>query len=198
MVSRGATWVVVLIKDFATAKQRLGPALNPIERQELAWANAILALEAAQAGDRVLAVCGSPAAAELAAQAGAEVLLEEEQQGQNQAAQRGITRVLAEGATSMLLLSSDLPYVTRSEIQNMLVAAEALDRPAALAAPANGRGGTNALFLNPPDALGLHFGQDSLAQFQRDAAERKVSFALHESPALAIDLDEPADLVTKL
>ena len=64
----------------------------------------------------------------------------------------------------------------------------------ALAAPATGRGGTNALYLCPPSAVDLHFGDASLEKFARDAAERQVRFQLFESPRLALDLDEPSDL----
>jgi 2-phospho-L-lactate guanylyltransferase (CobY/MobA/RfbA family) len=76
----------------------------------------------------------------------------------------------------------------------MLAAAGRLDRPAVLAAPATGRGGTNALYLGPPDAIELHFGDDSLRRFERDAANRGVRFELFEAPELALDLDEPSDL----
>lgn len=194
MKRAAATWVVVLLKDFGSAKQRLRPALDPMQRRELAVHNARLALEAARAGDHVLAVCGGAEPAALARRAGVEVLLEDEPGGQNPAAQRGLERARAGGAGSVLLLSSDLPLVSPSAVRTMLAEARALGDPAVLAAPATGRGGTNALYLRPPDAVGLHFGDDSLGKFARDAAARSVRFALHESPALALDLDEPSDL----
>jgi 2-phospho-L-lactate guanylyltransferase len=190
----GSTWVVVLVKDFSEAKQRLRPALGPEQRRDLAQRNASLGLGAARAGDRVLAVCGSEAAAEAARQAGAEALLEARPSGQNPAARLGIAHAAARGAGAVLLLSSDLPLVTRRVVAGMLAAARRLGRPAVLAAPATGRGGTNALYLCPPDAIELHFGDDSLAKFSRDAAARGVRFELYESPRLALDLDEPADL----
>jgi 2-phospho-L-lactate guanylyltransferase len=194
MTRAAATWVVVLLKDFASAKQRLRPALDPGQRRELAVQNARLALEAARAGDHALAVCGGAEPALLARRAGVEVLLEEEPAGQNRAAERGLEWARAGGAASVLLLSSDLPLVSAGVLRTMLAAARGLGTPAVLAAPATGRGGTNALFLRPPDAVGLHFGDDSLGKFARDAASRGVRFALHESPALALDLDEPSDL----
>jgi 2-phospho-L-lactate guanylyltransferase (CobY/MobA/RfbA family) len=63
-----------------------------------------------------------------------------------------------------------------------------------VAAPALGRGGTNALYLHPPDAITLHFGSDSLAAFRKEAETKGVNFSIHRSEALALDLDEPADL----
>jgi 2-phospho-L-lactate guanylyltransferase (CobY/MobA/RfbA family) len=60
--------------------------------------------------------------------------------------------------------------------------------------PAVGRGGTNALYLRPPDVIGLHFGADSLASFRLESESKGVNFVVHESEAMALDLDEPADL----
>jgi 2-phospho-L-lactate/phosphoenolpyruvate guanylyltransferase len=194
MSRTAATWVVVLLKDFDSAKQRLRPALDPAQRRELAVHNARLALEAARAGDHVLAVCGGPEPADLAQRAGVEVLLEDEPAGQNRAAERGLERARAGAAAAVLLLSSDLPLVSANALRTMLAQGRALGHPAVLAAPATGRGGTNALYVRPPDAVGLHFGDDSLGKFARDAGARGVRFALHESPALALDLDEPSDL----
>jgi 2-phospho-L-lactate/phosphoenolpyruvate guanylyltransferase len=185
---------VVLVKDFQAAKQRLSPALEQAERSELARRNAALALAAARAAGHVLAVAGSEPAAELARLAGAEVLLEAEPRGQNPAARLGIEHALSRGARAVLVLSSDLPLVTRRAVARMLAAARQLPVPAAVAAAASGRGGTNALYLSPPDALGLHFGEDSLAQFEREARQRGCAFRVHRSPALALDLDEPDDL----
>ena len=76
----------------------------------------------------------------------------------------------------------------------ILQVAGRLKGPVVVAAPAIGRGGTNALYLRPPDAIGMHFGDDSLAKFQEDAEARGVRFAVHHSDAIALDLDEPSDL----
>lgn len=189
-----STWVVVLVKDFGSAKQRLEPALDPGERMELARTNAARAIRAAAAGDRILVVAGSEEAATLAADLGAETLVEPRQEGQNVAAQRGIGRAVEAGADAVLLLSSDLPLVTRQAVRQVLDAAGRLAPPAVMAVPAVGRGGTNALYLHPPRAIGLHFGADSLAAFRLEAQREGVRFVVHRSAALALDLDEPADL----
>ncbi|TMD14351.1 MAG: 2-phospho-L-lactate guanylyltransferase [Chloroflexi bacterium] len=188
------TWVVVLIKDFDSAKQRLRPALGVKSRRALARGNARLAVSAAAAGDHVLVVAGGDEVAEMAGSWGAEVLLEPREEGQNVAAKRGIDRALAGGAEAVLLLSSDLPLVTEDAVREMLQSAARHASPVAMAAPATGRGGTNALYLRPPDAIGLHFGDESLAQFRADAQKRGVKFVLFRSEAMALDIDEPADL----
>ena len=188
------TWVVVLIKDFDAAKQRLSPAMGARSRRALSRRNAKLAVEAAHAGERVLVVAGGEEVGELATTWGAEVLLEPREEGQNVAARRGINRAIERGAGAVMLLSSDLPMVTRDAVKALLDSAAGLKGPVVVAAPAIGRGGTNALYLRPPDAIGLHFGDDSFAKFRDDAAARGVQFVVHESDALALDLDEPSDL----
>jgi 2-phospho-L-lactate/phosphoenolpyruvate guanylyltransferase len=188
------TWVIVLIKDFDSAKQRLRPALGTKSRRSLARRNAHLAVAAAAAGDYVLVVAGSEEVAETARTWGADILLEPHEDGQNMAAQRGIEQAQSRGAAGVMLLSSDLPLVTPTAVRELLLAAERHPAPVAVAVPAIGRGGTNALYLRPPGAIGLHFGDDSLAKFQEDADARGVKFVIHHSDAMALDLDEPSDL----
>ena len=145
-------------------------------------------------GRPVLAVCGSAEAAAEARQAGAETLVEATPSGQNPAARAGIDAVRDRGGEAVLLLSSDLPLVTREALDRVVELGEAAGPRSVVAAAATGRGGTNALYLRPPDVIGLHFGDDSLPKFERDARERGVAFQVHESEELALDLDEPSDL----
>jgi 2-phospho-L-lactate guanylyltransferase len=189
-----SAWVVVLIKDFASAKQRLQPALGPQARRDLARRNAMLAVQAAAAGDHVLVVAGSDEVAKLAQGWGAEIVLEPRQEGQNVAAARGIARAVEGGADAVLLLSSDLPLVTIDAVRDVLESGAQLGTPVAMAVPAVGRGGTNALYLRPPGAITLNFGADSLAKFRHEAETRQVNFVVHHSDAMALDLDEPGDL----
>src|SRR5260370_14911816 len=186
-----STWVVVLVKDFDSAKQRLGPALDPAQRRARARRSATGAIRAAAAGDRRLVVAGGDEAAELALALGAEVLVEPRQEGQNVAAQRGIGHAIGGGAGSVLLLSSDLPLVTKTSVRELLAVAGRIAPPVVVAVPAAGRGGSNPLYLHPPRAIGLHFGADSLSAFRREAQSRGVGFVSYRSPAVAADLDEP-------
>jgi 2-phospho-L-lactate guanylyltransferase len=187
-------WIVVLVKDFGSAKQRLEPALDARARRTLARRNAERAIRAAGAGEHRLVVAGSAEVATMAERLGSDFVVEPRQEGQNPAARRGIRHATQAGADAVLLLSSDLPLVTRRSITELLRTVDATPGPLVVAAAAVGRGGTNALYLRPPDVIDMHFGDDSLAGFRHDAAARGVQFAIHRSAALALDLDEPADL----
>jgi 2-phospho-L-lactate guanylyltransferase len=188
------TWVIVLVKDFGSAKQRLGPALDPAARRALARRNAQRAIRAAAAGEHRLVVAGNEEAADVARRLGADFIVEPRPEGQNIAARRGIDHAVAHGASAVLLLSSDLPFVQRGAVREVLAAAEVEEGLVAIAVPAIGRGGTNALYLRPPDVIDLHFGGDSLTLFRHDAERRGVRFVIHESAQMALDLDEPQDL----
>ncbi|MHB8490213.1 MAG: 2-phospho-L-lactate guanylyltransferase [Candidatus Dormibacteria bacterium] len=189
-----ATWIVVLIKDFHTAKSRLAPALAPSNRRALAEANAARALDAALDVAATIAVCGSADAAALARVMGAVVVSEPVPGGQNAAATLGLAEVTARGGEAALLLSSDLPLVTASGLQRLLRRAAAESGALALAVPALGRHGTNALFLRPPGEFDLQFGDASLPRFAEEARHRRRTFVIHQEASLALDLDEPSDL----
>lgn len=188
------TWVIVLIKDFDSAKQRLMPVLDAPSRQALARANAERAIVASGAGAHRVVVAGSEEVASLARGMGVHAIVEPRQEGQNVAAARGIAFAVESGAEAVLLLSSDLPLVTGAAVSEVLAAGSHMEAPVAVAVPAIGRGGTNALYLRPPDAVTLHFGSESLAKFRHEAEDRGVNFSIHHSDAMALDLDEPADL----
>lgn len=187
-------WVIVLVKDLDQAKQRLGDVLDAKARRALALRNAERAIRAAGAGDYRLVVGGSAEVKEIAERLGVQAVIERRQQGQNVAARLGIKHALEGKARAVLILSSDLPLVTAKSVREMLNAASRVATPAVVAAPAIGRGGTNALYISPPDAISLHFGADSLTAFRNEAESKGVNFAVHKSDAIALDLDEPEDL----
>lgn len=191
---KAGTWVIVLIKDLDHAKQRLGDVLDPKARRALALRNAERAIRAAAAGDHPLVIGGSAEVKEIARRLGVDAVIERRQQGQNVAAKLGISHALKSKARSVLILSSDLPLVTPKSVKEMLSVARRVIPPAVVAAPALGRGGTNALYISPPDAISLHFGADSLSAFRKDAETKGVNFTVYKSDALALDLDEPDDL----
>ncbi len=186
------TRVILLVKDFTAAKSRLGRVLDPASRTLIAGDFALAALAAV--GPGALVVAGSERVAAIARSNGNEVVVEERSSGQNPAAKLGIAAALERGADAVLLLSSDLPLIETRIIERLLTWADGLTRPVVVAVPAIGRGGTNALYLAPPDAIGLHFGEDSLAKFESDARSHGVPFEIYDSPELALDIDEPADL----
>src|SRR5437868_2150541 len=67
-------------------------------------------------------------------------------------------------------------------------------RTAVAVAPDRADVGTNALLLRPPRALVPAFGPASFDRHRAAARARGLSVAIVRLPALALDLDTPADL----
>jgi 2-phospho-L-lactate guanylyltransferase len=55
-------------------------------------------------------------------------------------------------------------------------------------------GGTNALLLRPPHAIGFAFGEGSFARHCAMAAAAGLPCHVYESATLALDVDHPEDL----
>jgi 2-phospho-L-lactate guanylyltransferase (CobY/MobA/RfbA family) len=67
-------------------------------------------------------------------------------------------------------------------------------RALVVVAPADARGGTNALLVTPPNLIDPKFGETSLEAHLRAAAQADATVQLVHDPALAFDLDTPDDL----
>jgi 2-phospho-L-lactate guanylyltransferase (CobY/MobA/RfbA family) len=55
--------------------------------------------------------------------------------------------------------------------------------------------GTNALLLSPPDVIGLRFGYDSFSYHLGQVAARRLPAHVIENERIALDIDEPKDLL---
>ena len=187
-------WIVVLIKDFTTAKSRLASVLEPSARRRLAEMTAARALDAALALAPTLAVCGSIEAADLARQHGAALVVEPSPSGQNPAAMRGLAEVAERGAEAALLLSSDLPLVDDgrarggcSRTPSSRAASSSPRRPTAARAP------TRCICDRPATSRSTSARPRCRSSRRRhESAGRR--FIVHEDPSLGLDLDEPSDL----
>ena len=185
------TWAVLPVKPFEEAKSRLDAVLSASERHDLARGLLLHALEALRdcdAIDHVLVVSSDPAALMLATQHGA-ATLEETHSGLNQALVEARRHAVERGAQSLLVLASDLPLVSTSDIDALFAAADA----SVVIAPDRRRQGTNALLLRPPEAIPFAFGEDSFAR-HLDLALAAGLVAIEVSlPGLAFDVDLSED-----
>ncbi len=186
---------ILPVKRFAEAKRRLATGLDDERRVALATAMLEDVLEAigeARAIERTIVVSGDPAAQEIAAGAGAEVIPDPADEGHVEAALAGIAHAEVDGTAAVVLLPGDCPLLDPRELDRLLTGVP--ERYVAIVPDRHGEG-TNALFLSPPDAIRPAFGEGSRARHVAAAREAGVPFAVEELPSLALDLDTPADLV---
>ncbi len=187
--------VVLPVKRFAEAKQRLAAGMDDERRKALVAAmleDTLGAIGAARAVERTIVVSGEPRAQELAAAAGVEVLPDPSDEGHVTAALAGIARAEADGAECVVLLPGDCPLLDPRELDRLLTGL-----PASFVAvvPDRHGSGTNALVLAPPGAIRPAFGEGSRDRHVAAAREAGVPYAVEELPSLALDLDTPADVV---
>jgi 2-phospho-L-lactate guanylyltransferase len=186
---------VVPVKRFALAKSRLASGVDANRKPELVEAMVADVLEAigrARSIERTIVVSQEPAAAGLAAAAGAELVDDFDDAGHVTAALAGIAVAEAAGARCVALLPGDCPLLDPRELDKMLTGVP--DRYVAVIPDRHGTG-TNALVLAPPSAIEPSFGEGSRERHVAAARAAGIPYGVEELASLGLDLDTPADIV---
>lgn len=192
-------YLLIPVKDLTRAKQRLAALMTQEERTRLAWAmleNTFAATARVRTVDRVAIVTLYPPAIELAQKFGMEVILETEQISESASVDFGSRELAKRGAESVLRLPIDLPLITAEDIETVLAA----DKPesSVVIVPSRDGTGTNAILRRPPTLFPSHFGTGSLAKHIKEARDVNAACKLLELPRIALDIDEPEDVVELL
>jgi 2-phospho-L-lactate guanylyltransferase len=192
---RPQTFAILPVKRFGVAKVRLGDELSGGTRRALAEAmvtDVLMALRRTPAVAEVLLVTSEPAAEAIGRGYGANVLVDDREDGQSAATLIGIAYALGEGAPRVLLVPGDTPALDPAELEALL------DRPttgrSVVVVPDRHGTGTNALLLTPPDVIEPAFGPGSRARHEQAAADAGVPCTVEEVPTLALDVDTSDDL----
>jgi 2-phospho-L-lactate/phosphoenolpyruvate guanylyltransferase len=188
------TVAILPIKTLDAAKQRLAEELDPSPRRALVeamFSDVLVALRRAKLVDQVLVVSKDHGAQRIAGGYGA-MVADDEEDGHNGAATRGIARALELGMERALLVPGDCPLLDPTEIDDLI--ARPVRSPSVLIVPDRHGSGTNALLLTPPDAMAPSFGPGSHDRHSRHAAAAGITAQTVEVPSLALDIDTPEDL----
>lgn len=196
-------WLIVPVKPFALGKSRLAPVLAQEERMDLARTLLMQTLKAVAAVEHlggIIAISRDESVLALARQCGASTLTEtafvppnhaDPEAGLNHALQQARAVAVARGADAVLVLPADLPLLTVPDIDALIQLGLGCERCVVLAG--SGDGGTNALLVRPPHAIDFAYGPQSLDRHRARAEAAGLTVHLVDSPALALDLDSPAD-----
>jgi 2-phospho-L-lactate/phosphoenolpyruvate guanylyltransferase len=185
---------IVPVKSLRLAKGRLSGVLSEAERRALVLAmldDVLASLGAATAVDHVGVISADPGVLARAAALGADALIDSSAD-LNGALTQAAGHYAMLGATAALVVPADVPLVTAREFDCFAGTIGA--GPGVRLAPARD-GGTNALLVRPPLALPFLFGEGSLARHQAAASAQGIVARLVHLPGLALDVDQPDDLV---
>jgi 2-phospho-L-lactate guanylyltransferase len=188
-------FAVLPMKPLAIAKSRLAAALTTDERQAVSFAmfhDVLDCLTRAHSIEGVVVVTADRRLLDLANGMRAIAVDEEKPRGLNAAAALGTARAIAAGATSVLIVLSDLPFLVPEEVDS--VYADLPPAPHVRLVRSHEGIGTNVLLRTPPSVISTRFGGRSFQDHISAAADAGVSHSSIEVPGLAFDVDTPEDL----
>ena len=181
-------------KPLALGKSRLAPLLPTRDRIAIGRAmftDVLTALCEAQSIDAVIVVTADEELASQAESAGAMLIREAAPAGLNTAVIRGTGAAVARDASTVLVVLSDIPWITAADV-------DALCRQAppagALVVPSKEGTFTNALLRRPATLFRPLFGPDSLRRHVAAAKAQGLPCPIVPSERIGFDVDTPADL----
>ena len=193
------TWAIIPVRGLERAKSRLGGPLDAEERVELVSRMLRRAIAAATGSPRVagtIVVSSDKAALELARASGA-VAVADLDRGLNPALDLARAEAIGRGATAIVVLPGDLPWLDHDTLDAALGAAADVatgGAPLVALVPDRHGTGTNVLILAPAEAIDFAFGPGSRAVHAARAAAAAATYLELGGP-LDVDLDTADDLV---
>lgn len=193
-------WLLVPVKPFGEGKSRLAAALNSAQRSALSRQLLVRLLSVANESglftgilSGILVVSRDDEVLRVAADADVETMVESGH-GLNDALEAAREQVISLGADAILILPSDLPWITADDMVDLVAAGtDAASTDSAVVLAPSQDGGTNALFLRPPRMIEFSYGKESALRHAKLAEAQGLSVIRIESPTLAFDIDSPAD-----
>lgn len=151
--------------------------------------------------DRILVISRDEQVLMTARLQGADVLVETAVHGLNPAVTHAVQYAANEGATAVLILPADLPFIEREDVAIMVGETRngtAAGNDAHLVICSDDKGeGSNAMFISPPIPFTFHYGPNSFQQHIQEAHQRDlVVHIVENTPNLTFDLDTEEDWQT--
>jgi len=187
-------FAIVPVKDLEETKSRLSPFLTPKEREMLTLTmldHVLATLREVDVVEQFGVVSPSPRALFVAEKAKATALLQESR-GLNNALEEGRNWAISEGASSLLVLPADLPYLSVFDVR--MLATISGDERVAVISPDEADEGTNALLMRPGDAMPFAFGPGSYEIHQRTAKKHGLEVEIYKQASVSHDVDTLEDL----
>lgn len=176
--------VLIPVKAFGEAKNRLAPSLDAIERAKLARAMAAHVVSCAKPLP-VAIVCDDPEVREWGLEAGAEVIWCPGT-GLNGAVRSGVDHLRDAGIAQAIVSHGDLPLAGPL--------APLGDWPGITLVPDHRNDGTNVIALPCSNNFQFSYGHGSFRRHLAEAQQARCSLRVLRDLSFGLDIDIPADL----
>jgi 2-phospho-L-lactate guanylyltransferase len=187
--------ILIPVKEFSRAKQRLAMDLSGPDRASLAQAmfeDVFDVVAAVRRIDAIFVVSSEPVALARARGLGWQVIPESRQRSESDSVDFASHWCADRGVGALLRLPIDMPLVEPDDIEVLFEKLEA--PPAAVLVPSRDGTGTNALLRTPPALFPSHFGPGSFAKHLAEAKSCGARAKVVRNPRLELDVDDLQDL----
>ena len=187
-------WIVIPVKRFALAKNRLNTVLTSAERESLAQVmlnDVIRAVANARLVSGILLVSNEMRAKYIVERVGG-LFLKSIESGVSIAFKQASDWLLRHGQRTAFMIPSDIPTIESSEVDS-LIAAHSAGKSVTII-PDRHYGGTNGLIVSPPDIINYHFGSNSFSLHISATEEVGIKPTVKISLGVALDIDSQPDL----
>ncbi len=187
--------LLIPVKEFSNAKQRLAAHFSAAERRSLAEAllEDLFQVVARTRGiAQVFVVSAESCVLERARRMGWETIPEAQQVSESDSVDFASRWCAERGVLAVLRIPVDLPLIEPRDIEALFE--QLPPAPAAVLAPSRDGDGTNALLRTPATLFPSHFGPGSFAQHLQEAARCGARTKIVRNPRIELDVDELEDL----
>ncbi len=186
--------ILIPVKSFENAKQRLAPVLTTAEPTFLAKAmlqDVLAALARCPSKPQVCVVTGDPYARDLATEHQLHVINDPDNHSETDAIAMAAAICESQGLDFSIVVTGDIPMITPDEVEVVLASAP---HEGCVLVPAVDRRGTNAILKRPISLFPLRFANDSFQPHLAAARATGKRVVVLELPGIALDIDRPDDL----
>lgn len=187
--------VIVPVKNFSAANERLCEVMSPSERAGLARVmleDVLSNVAQCESADGIFLVTAEPAAMEMGRGFGMEIIAEREQRSESSSVDLAMKKCFEAGVESALVIPGDIPTAQAWEFDAVLKKDDGQKR--VVIVPSHDGTGTNALFMRPPGALSPRFGENSFPRHRKMALRLGLEFSSFTLGGIGLDIDAPEDL----
>lgn len=182
--------VIIPVKRLSSSKARLASHLSSRERKDLTLKMLRSVLKAVLTMTRDVIIIGSDKEVKKTSEDHDVVFEQDRTSSLNEAVGQAIKRAIHRKFDAVLVVAADLPFLSSVDLRRLM---EELRDESVVICPSKDCG-TNALFLSPPQSIGVQFGSHSLVSHLKAAMGSRRKFKIFWSSGLSFDVDTPRDL----